>query len=102
VTYLYDKEEIGLIKFSECQLNWQNNIDHSKEVIEIISCVGVRNMGAQSAYIEFSSNEPVRFFFPMKKRWVEKIFNLPSSEVQDFLSIQLKINEVGFTTYDLT
>lgn len=104
------QEAIKRISFRECRKNWVAYVNGSDEfhVTDLIEdqtkCVGWRDFFHTLPYIEFFSEPRVRFVFNDSNHIFKIIWNkrVSRKETKHFLKLQTRINEVGWTTYDLS
>jgi len=104
------QEAIKRISFRECRKNWVAYVNESDEfhttdlIEDQTKCVGWRDSCHMPPYIEFFSEPRVRFVFNDSNHILNKIWNnrVSRKETKHFLTLQTRINEVGWTTYDLS
>lgn len=110
ITYFNDENEKNFIDFEECNKNWLEYIQNSdnftieeKEKINNTKCVGSRDIlerppcfifyGEVLTKIEIKINKSFFNFFKFIKK---------DKEYKEFLKIERKINNMNWTTFDLS
>jgi hypothetical protein len=107
--YYKDKDNVvQTIDFYECRKNWVRHLNESDDfqvtnlAEDETRCVGWRDIFHSPSYIEFFSEPRIRFVFHDRRSILEWVKGRKSSKGRrHFLSIQYKIKEAGWTTYDL-
>ena len=79
------------VSFDECAENFKNvhSLNHSK-------CVAERDIAAHPPYFLFYTNKRLKLVFDRRG-----IFSKTKNK-KAFIDLQIKIQETGFTTYDLS
>jgi len=114
ITYLNNNGDKQFIDFHECRRNWAEHVNTSgqymtwdEEPIKNIAqadttCVGKRDWFSAKPFYEFFTKPVVRFeIIPKRKPW--EIFNKRwvHRYYPQFHAVQTKINELGWTTFDM-
>ncbi len=114
ITYIGNNQDEQFIDFKECRKNWVEHVNSSRqyttwdgELIKNITeadtnCVGMRDWFSAKPYYEFFTKPLVRFeIIPRRKpweffnkRWVHRYY-------PQFHAVQAKIDEFGWTTFDM-
>jgi hypothetical protein len=96
------------INFAECTKNFAQCVKSSGEFnienlnVKDTRCIGTRDSFTNPMYFEFFCTPKVRFIFPYKKKFYERLlyFN-PSNHYRSFLKLQNLITSLGWSTFDL-
>ena len=102
------------IIFCECRKNWVKYVNNSGDFItwegepykdiseNDTNCVGQRDWFFEKPYIEFFTEPVIRFeLIPQKRFWDIFNMNWKSRYYKEFASTHLKINDCGWSTFDL-
>ena len=102
------------IDFNECRRNWVKHVNESGNYItwegklyrniseDNTNCVGQRDWFSDKPYIEFFTNPVIRFeIIPKRKVWDNFNKYWKHRYYGEFLRVHMKINECGWSTFDL-
>lgn len=112
--YIDKKGSRNFIDFIECRKGWVKLVNQSGEYItwegepykditeNDTNCVGQRDWFYEKPYIEFFTEPMIRFEIIPKKR-IFDILNKSWKQryYKKFASVHLKINDLGWSTFDL-
>jgi hypothetical protein len=112
--YIDGNGDHRFVGFIDCRRNWVKHVNESgnfvtwdgepfKNISENdTNCVGQRDWFSDKPYIELFTEPVIRFEITPKRRLWE-VFNKHWKRrfYKDFLSLQMKINECGWSTFDL-
>jgi hypothetical protein len=108
ITYKDENNELLEIDFYECRRNWIKYVNTSEEVVaddlseDSTNCVAWRDIFASPGYIEFFELPRIRFQFNDRRNIYEWLLKKQSSKGRNhFIKLQIEIQELGWTTYDL-
>jgi hypothetical protein len=114
LVYLDENGDKQHIDFYMCRSNWVKHVNESKKYItwdgepvrniseEVSNCVGQPDWFFEKPYYEFFTNPIIKFEITPKRRfwdvfnkhWIQRYYSC-------FYSIQKKINDAGWSTFDL-
>ncbi len=107
LTYLAHNNNKVTICFKECRENWIKYLNEYEDFIdkryeEETICVGWRNLFSQPSYVELFTDPHLRFIFLYERTLWERLTKRSSrKKISNFLYLQNRINECGWTTFDL-